>query len=68
VGSLDGFLDEDIAYAQRLLHAGVPTELHVYPGGPHGFDGMAPGTALARRARAATDEWLARMLRQPVPA
>lgn len=68
VGSLDGFLDEDIAYAQRLLHAGVPTELHVYPGGPHGFDGMAPGTALARRARAATDEWLARMLRQPVLA
>jgi acetyl esterase/lipase len=38
VGALDIFLDEDIAYAQRLLRAGVPTELHVYPGAYHGFD------------------------------
>ena len=29
VGELDLFLDEDIEYAQRLLQAGVPTELHV---------------------------------------
>ena len=29
VGTLDLFLDEDIAYANRLMHAGVPTELHV---------------------------------------
>ena len=42
VGTIDGFCDEDIAYAQRLNQAGVPTELHVYPGAPHGFDGMAP--------------------------
>ena len=42
VGTMDGFCDEDIAYAQRLNQAGVPTELHVYPGAPHGFDGMAP--------------------------
>lgn len=63
VGTLDGFLDEDIGYAQRLNHAGVPTELHVYPGGPHGFDAIMPGTALARRARREMDEWLARVLR-----
>jgi triacylglycerol lipase len=63
VGTLDGFLDEDISYAQRLMQAGVPTELHVFPGGPHGFDGILPGTALARKARATTDDWLARQLR-----
>jgi acetyl esterase/lipase len=63
VGALDGFLDEDVDYALRLTHAGVPTELHVYPGAPHGFDGITPGTKLARRARQAIEEWLGRALR-----
>lgn len=61
VGALDGFLDEDVDYAMRLTHAGVPTELHVYPGGPHGFDGLLPGTQLARRARKDMEDWLARV-------
>jgi acetyl esterase/lipase len=61
VGALDGFLDEDVDYAMRLNRAGVSTELHVYPGGPHGFDGLLPGTQLARRARKDMEDWLARM-------
>ena len=36
-GSIDLFVDEDIRFAQRLMHAGVATELHVYPGAYHGF-------------------------------
>ena len=36
VGGADGFHDEDIDYALRLNQAGVPTELHVLPGAPHG--------------------------------
>ena len=40
VGELDLFLDEDIEYAQRLLQAGISTELHVYPGATHGFDSV----------------------------
>ncbi|WP_373095412.1 alpha/beta hydrolase [Zhongshania sp.] len=38
VGALDLFVDEDIAYAQRLLRAGVPTELHIIPGAFHAFE------------------------------
>lgn len=41
VGALDLFLEEDLDYARRLIRAGVPTELHVYPGAPHGFMLMA---------------------------
>jgi acetyl esterase/lipase len=37
VGSLDLFLEEDVEYARRLTRAGVPTELHVYPGAFHGY-------------------------------
>jgi acetyl esterase/lipase len=38
VGQLDLFLEEDIDYATRLMQAGVPAALHVYPGAYHGFD------------------------------
>lgn len=62
VGALDGFLDEDVDYAMRLTHAGVPTELMVFPGAPHGFDGMMPGTSVAIRARQAMEQWLARQM------
>lgn len=41
VGTLDLFLEEDMEYARRLMRAGVPTELHVYPGAFHGFNMMA---------------------------
>ena len=59
VGTLDGFCDEDVLYAMRLYQSGVPTELHVYPGAPHGFDGFAPSATVSRRCQADTLEWLA---------
>ncbi len=40
-GSLDLFFDEDLDYARRLVDAGVPVELHSYPGAIHGFNMMA---------------------------
>jgi triacylglycerol lipase len=32
VGDIDLFAEEDILHAARLVNAGVPVELHVYPG------------------------------------
>ncbi len=49
VGTLDLFVDEDIAYAQALLAADVPVELHVYPGAFHGSNAMAPDTEISKR-------------------
>ena len=49
VGSLDMFLDEDIAYARALLGAGVPCELHVYPGAFHGSKYSIPHSDITRR-------------------
>ncbi|WP_006243560.1 alpha/beta hydrolase [Mycolicibacterium tusciae] len=50
VGDLDVFRNEDIAYARRLGDAGVPTELHVYPGCPHAFEALAREAAVSKRA------------------
>ncbi len=47
VGSLDLFFDEDLDYARRLVDAGVPVELHAYPGAFHAFT-MASGSRLAK--------------------
>ena len=51
VGTLDLFRDEDIAYAGRLMAAGVPTELQVHPGMYHGAEMSAPDAAVSRRMR-----------------
>jgi len=64
VGDLDLFIDEDIEYAQRLQQADVPAELHVYPGGIHGFDLLAPASRLAQRFVRDRDEALRRAFGQ----
>lgn len=51
VGALDLFLDEDMEYARRLLRAGVPTELHVYPGAYHGYQGASQAWMSLAEAR-----------------
>ncbi|MEM9565217.1 MAG: alpha/beta hydrolase [Actinomycetota bacterium] len=49
VGDLDLFLDEDVDYARALSRAGVPTELHVYPGAYHGAINDNPDAGLTQR-------------------
>jgi len=62
VGSAETFRDEDVAYATRIWQAGGAAELHVWPGGFHGFTGAVPQAALSRAAVAAQRDWLRRLL------
>jgi acetyl esterase/lipase len=62
VGSAETFRDEDVAYATRIWQAGGSAELHVWPGGHHGFIGITPGAALSRAAVAAQRDWLRRRI------
>ena len=62
VGQFDMFLDEDIAYAQALMRAGVPVELRVYPGAFHGSSTFVSEAPLSRRWRADADDAIRRGL------
>jgi triacylglycerol lipase len=64
VGSLDLFLEENIAYARRLIHAGVSTELHVIPGAFHGFGFLGAAAPQARALLRYRNEALARAFAQ----
>jgi len=56
-GGADGFRDENIDYATRLGQAGVPTDLTVISGAPHGVQ-MFIGSTPERRWNRAVAEWL----------
>jgi triacylglycerol lipase len=51
VGALDLFLEENLEYARRLTRAGVPVELHVYPGAFHGFGAATEARTTLAAAR-----------------
>ncbi|MPY51572.1 alpha/beta hydrolase [Streptomyces acidicola] len=62
VGSAETFRDETTAYASRIWQAGGVAELHVWPGGFHGYDGFAPQAALSQATVAARLAWLRRLV------
>jgi acetyl esterase/lipase len=62
VGSADTFRSEDVDYAERIWQAGGVAELHVWPGGYHGFDGIVPTAAISKAAVAARADWLRRLV------
>jgi acetyl esterase/lipase len=49
VGALDLFVEEDMEYARRLVHAGVATELLVVRGAFHGFDLVVPDAEASKQ-------------------
>jgi acetyl esterase/lipase len=62
VGGVDGFRDEDIDYATRLNQAGVPCDLHVFSGAPHGVM-MFAESSVAKRYAETSLAWVGEQLR-----
>lgn len=60
VGSAETFRDEDIDYASRIWAAGGEAELHVWPGGFHGYYVFAPKARISVETREARIRWLRR--------
>ena len=58
VGALDLFLKENIAYAQRLMLSGIPTDLQVFSGAYHGFELSGNHSRLSKKFYDAYDSAL----------
>ncbi|MEV6607942.1 alpha/beta hydrolase [Kutzneria sp. NPDC051319] len=62
VCEFDPLRDEGLSYAHRLIQAGVPTEVHHYPGTFHG-SGLVESATVSRRMAAETMDALRRGLK-----
>ncbi len=62
VCEFDPLRDEGIEYAQRLVQAGVPVELHLYPGTFHGSSRIT-SAAISQRMSRDSSEAIRRLLR-----
>jgi acetyl esterase/lipase len=51
VGSMDLFVDENAAYAKRLIEAGVATDFATIEGGFHAFESVAVDARISQRTR-----------------
>lgn len=63
VGTCDIFVHESIDYAQRLITSGIPVDLNVISGAPHGFHLLEPESAATRASLGDIDRFLVRMAR-----
>jgi acetyl esterase/lipase len=61
IGSAEPFRDEDVAYAMKLWEYGNDCELHVWPGGLHGYDVFGKESRVSKAAIAARWNWLRRL-------
>jgi acetyl esterase/lipase len=61
-GTADLFLEEDVKFAMRMMTAGVPVELHIWPGVFHGSEHRVPGAAVSVAALQCRIAYLKRIL------
>lgn len=62
VGSAESFRDESVAYAHAIWRDGGVAELHVWPGGFHGYFQLVPQAQISQETLAARARWLRRLL------
>lgn len=62
VGDIDLFFAEDIRYGEQLQAQGISCEFHIAPQAPHGFETLAPRSALAQALFLSNFEFLQRTL------
>lgn len=62
VGSAEIFRDEVVTYASRIWQQGGDAELHVWPGGYHGYEAFAPQARISQETKRAREGWLDRLL------
>lgn len=62
VGSAEVFRDECVAYASRIWANGGAADLHVWSGGFHGFDLLAPHAAVSIETCQTREAWVAARL------
>ncbi|QYH37108.1 alpha/beta hydrolase [Salinibacterium sp. M195] len=61
-GSAEVFRDECVSFASRIWAVGGQAELHIWDGGFHGFDVIAPDAIISKSAIATRDSWMRRQL------
>lgn len=61
-GSAEVFRDETVGYASALWRDGNDAELHIWPGGTHGWEALMQGTVLAELAARVRNSWVDRLL------
>jgi acetyl esterase/lipase len=58
VASADVFRDENVAFASQIWADGGVAELHVWPGGTHGFELLASQSRITQQAAITRNSWL----------
>jgi acetyl esterase/lipase len=64
VGGVETFRDEAALYALRLAQAGVSVDFHMWAGGFHGYDFMAPDARISQRTEEVRSEYIRRALQR----